>query len=167
MPDSLQAYRVHTLKDVGANAWRCAHNPPNPALLAAADRLGMVVMVENRRFGPSDNYDTDNAAPPVNATQIAKDVTAMVRTHRNSPSVILWSLCNEEGCFEQVPVESEGGSIGARMKQIILELDGTRAVMAAMNEGMAPTSAKYPAGAGAYLSQDTHFLSPSIFFAGH
>ena len=54
VPDALQEYRVHAMKDLGANAWRCAHNPPNPALLAAADKLGMVVMVENRRFGPYD-----------------------------------------------------------------------------------------------------------------
>jgi beta-galactosidase len=52
VPDPLQSYRVHALKEMGANAWRCSHNPPNPALLAATDRLGMVVMVENRRFGP-------------------------------------------------------------------------------------------------------------------
>jgi hypothetical protein len=79
VPNALQEYRVHTLKEMGANAWRCAHNPPTAALLAATDKLGMVVMVENRRFGPADNYDAGpghNAAPPVNATQILTDVAA-------------------------------------------------------------------------------------------
>ena len=47
VPDALQAYRVHTMKAIGANFWRCAHNPPNLALMAAADRLGMAVMVRH------------------------------------------------------------------------------------------------------------------------
>jgi beta-galactosidase len=43
VPDPLQVYRVQTMKELGANAWRCAHNPPNPALVNAMDRLGMLV----------------------------------------------------------------------------------------------------------------------------
>ena len=119
VPDPLQDYRVHRMKELGANAWRCAHNPPNPALVGAMDRLGMVVIVENRRFGPSDNYDKHHAAPPVNATQIAADVVTMVRTFRNSPSVVLWSLCNEEGCFEHLDTNLPGLSVGASVKQLI------------------------------------------------
>jgi beta-galactosidase/beta-glucuronidase len=93
-------------------------------------------MVENRRFGPADNYDKHHAAPPVNITQIAVDVVTMVRTFRNSPSVVLWSLCNEEGCFEHPDTNLPGLSVGAYMKQLIAAHDGTRAVMAAMNDGM-------------------------------
>jgi hypothetical protein len=33
VPDSLQGFRVARLKEMGANAWRTAHNPPTPALL--------------------------------------------------------------------------------------------------------------------------------------
>ena len=119
VPDPLQDYRVHRMKELGANAWRCAHNPPNPALVGAMDRLGMVVMVENRSIGPSNNYDKHHAAPPVNATQIAADVVTMVRTFRNSPSVVLWSLCNEEGCFEHLDTNLPGLSVGASVKQLI------------------------------------------------
>ena len=111
------------MKAIGANFWRCAHNPPNLALMAAADRLGMAVMVENRRFGPGDNYDRHNAAPPVTPEQIAEDVTAMARAHRNSPSVFMWSLCNEEGCYESRNTSAAGGTVGARMKQILQTLD--------------------------------------------
>ena len=154
VPDALQAYRVQALKSIGANAWRCAHNPPNPALLAAADRLGMVVMVENRRFGPDDSYDTEQRAPPVTEEQIASDVVAMVRAHRNSPSVLLWSLCNEEGCFEQKGVSAQGNTVGAAMKQLIMFHDGSRAVMAAMNDGMSYSNdhGAYADGAGYALS---------------
>ena len=149
VPDALQAYRVHTMKAVGANFWRCAHNPPNRALMAAADRLGMAVMVENRRFGPGDNYDRHNAAAPVTPEQIAEDITAMARAHRNSPSVFMWSLCNEEGCYESRNTSATGGSVGARMKQILQTLDGSRAVMAAMSDGMGYISREWsPTGNG-------------------
>ena len=33
IPDVLQAHRVAKLKEMGANAWRTAHNAPTPALL--------------------------------------------------------------------------------------------------------------------------------------
>lgn len=41
------------LKEFGANGWRTAHNPPNPALLDAADELGTLVWDENHRNGAS------------------------------------------------------------------------------------------------------------------
>ena len=81
------------------------------------------------------SYDRANKAPPVTAAQIALDVVAMVRAHRNSPSVLLWSLCNEEGCFEQEDDQAQGNAIGAAVKQLILYHDGSRAVMAAMDHG--------------------------------
>ena len=42
---------------MGSNAYRTAHNPPTPELLDACDRLGMLVMDENRLLG-------SDAAPP-------------------------------------------------------------------------------------------------------
>ncbi|HEX7506879.1 MAG TPA: glycoside hydrolase family 2 TIM barrel-domain containing protein, partial [Polyangia bacterium] len=50
-PDRLQDYRVAKLKEMGSNAYRTAHNPPTPELLEACDRLGMLVMDENRLLG--------------------------------------------------------------------------------------------------------------------
>lgn len=45
MPPSLQAYRVWRMVEMGANAWRTAHNPPAPELLDETDRQGMMVWV--------------------------------------------------------------------------------------------------------------------------
>jgi beta-galactosidase len=45
VPPSLQAYRVRRMKEMGANAWRTAHNPPAPELLEEADRQGLMVWV--------------------------------------------------------------------------------------------------------------------------
>ena len=38
---------VQTLKAMGSNAWRTAHNPVSPELLEYADRYGMLVWEEN------------------------------------------------------------------------------------------------------------------------
>ena len=53
LPDALQYYRIKKLKEMGCNAYRCAHNPPTPELLDACDKLGMLVLVENRLWAPA------------------------------------------------------------------------------------------------------------------
>ncbi|HEY5039594.1 MAG TPA: sugar-binding domain-containing protein, partial [bacterium] len=53
LPDALQEFRIKRLKEMGCNAYRCAHNPPTPELLDACDLLGMLVLVENRLMGTS------------------------------------------------------------------------------------------------------------------
>ena len=51
IPDALQEFRIKRLKSMGSNAYRCSHNPPTPELLEACDRLGMLVLDENRLDG--------------------------------------------------------------------------------------------------------------------
>src|SRR5690606_4287008 len=48
LPDGLQYWRIKALKEMGSNAYRTAHHPPTPELLDACDRLGMLVIDENR-----------------------------------------------------------------------------------------------------------------------
>jgi len=43
--------RIQKLKELGTNAWRGAHEPVAESLLDSADRLGMLMWVENREFG--------------------------------------------------------------------------------------------------------------------
>ena len=43
VPDRVQRFKIAQMKAMGANAWRCAHNPPNPAFLDAADDMGLLV----------------------------------------------------------------------------------------------------------------------------
>ena len=50
VPDALQYYRIKRLKEMGSNAYRCAHNLPAKEVLDACDELGLIVMDENRRF---------------------------------------------------------------------------------------------------------------------
>ena len=48
VPDRVNLYRTQMLRSVGGNAWRMAHNPPIPSRLDFADRLGMLILDENR-----------------------------------------------------------------------------------------------------------------------
>jgi len=117
VPDSVQYYRVRRLKEMGTNAYRCSHNMPAKAVLDACDEYGILVMDENRRF---------ESRPEVLA-----HVESMVRRDRNHPSVILYSLFNEE------PMQGtkEGGNIFRRMKSRVLRLDPSRLITGAMNGG--------------------------------
>jgi beta-galactosidase len=120
LPDRLFTYRLEKLKEMGCNAYRCSHNPPAPELLDECDRLGIMVMDENRRLGDSD--------------EVLSQVESMVRRDRNHPSILWWSLCNEEP-LQGTP---EGKKRGTAMKKVILGLDKTRIITCAMNYGWAP-----------------------------
>ena len=53
IPPRVDLFRVQQMRGVGGNAWRTSHNPPEPALLDVADRLGVLVLDENRVRGCS------------------------------------------------------------------------------------------------------------------
>jgi beta-galactosidase len=115
LPDRLQHYRIERLREFGSNAYRTTHNPPTPELLDACDRLGMMVMCETRMFSSS----------PEGLSELER----MVMRFRNHPSVILWSIGNEEP--EQGPLH--GQKIASSMRQRVRELDPTRLVTLPMN----------------------------------
>jgi beta-galactosidase len=127
VPDAMESWRVQKLKEMGANAWRMSHNPPTPELLDACDRLGMLVMDENRHLG--DTF-TDHTGHGTSYTNLS-ELTGMLLRDRNHPSIIMWSMCNEEG-LEGSP---EGAKIFAAMKQVVRQYDPTRPVSCAMNGG--------------------------------
>lgn len=116
VPAALQAWRVAKLKELGCNAIRTSHNPPDPALLDACDRLGMLVMDEIRLPGPTGER--------------LADLSALIRRDRNHPSVILWSLGNEEMGMQGARL---GVRILQRMQQLAHELDPDRLCTYAMN----------------------------------
>ena len=122
VPDALWAFRLRRLKAMGANALRSAHNPPASELLDAADRLGMLVMDENRNFNVSEDD--------------LPQLQWMVRRDRNHPSVILWSVCNEES----IQGTEVGVQMVRRMVHAVRALDPVRPVTAAMNSGMFATA---------------------------
>src|SRR6185312_13944710 len=117
LPDRLQYYRIERLKEMGVNAYRTSHNPPTPELLDACDRLGMLVLDESRMFGSSE--------------EALGQLERMVRRDRNRPSIIAWSIANEE------PAQgtARGEQIGAVMMRLVRQLDPLRPVTAAMDNG--------------------------------
>ncbi|HLV94545.1 MAG TPA: beta-galactosidase GalA [Candidatus Acidoferrales bacterium] len=117
LPDRLQYYRVERLKEMGSNAYRTSHNPPTAELLDACDRLGMLVMDETRMMS-SDREGLSQ-------------LERMIRRDRNHPSVVIWSLGNEEPA-QGTP---RGARIVANMKRLARKLDPTRPVTMAMNWG--------------------------------
>ena len=117
LPDRVQYFRIARLKEMGDNAYRTSHNPPTPELVEACDRLGMVVMDENRLLG-SDVANLDR-------------LERLVRRDRNHPSVVVWSIANEEG----VQTTPTGGRVAETMQRLIHRLDPSREVTMAANTG--------------------------------
>jgi beta-galactosidase len=109
MPDFLQYYRIHRLKDLGANAYRCSHNAPTPELLDACDSLGMMVIDENRLLNSSDEY--------------MKQWEQLILRDRSHASVFIWSIGNEEGYVQE---NSTGKRIAISLINKQKELDPTR-----------------------------------------
>ena len=118
VPPALQAWRVARLKDMGCNAIRTSHNPPDPALLDACDRLGLLVMDEARLPGVAD--------------ELLGQLEGLIRRDRNHPSVILWSLGNEEMAIQHTPT---GINLFRRMQHLAHQLDPSRPTTYGMNMG--------------------------------
>ena len=115
VPDALLLWRLQRLKDLGCNAIRCSHGAPAAELLDWGDRLGFLVMDENRQFNP--------------APEPMAQLEWMVRRDRNHPSVILWSVFNEE----PMQATEAGVEMVRRMAHAVRGLDDSRPVTAAMN----------------------------------
>jgi beta-galactosidase len=116
LPDRLQWYRICVLKDMGGNAVRTSHNMPTPEWVEACDRLGMMMMCETRLM----------SANPEGMAQLE----TMVKRYRNSPSIILWSMGNEEWTMMPQP---QGVRVIDDMIARTHELDPTRLCTAAVN----------------------------------
>jgi beta-galactosidase len=118
LPDRIHEFRVQKLKEMGANAMRLSHNAMAPELLNACDRLGILVMAENRHLGDSP--------------EVLGELESLVRRDRNHPSIVIWSISNEE--------KEQGSELGAQQGRanvkLIRRLDNTRPITAAMNNGI-------------------------------
>ncbi len=81
VPDRVALFRAQASRSVGGNGRRSSHNPAHPVILDIYDRVGMVVMDENRKY--------QNDSSDINA------MAEMVQRDRNHASVTIWSFCNE------------------------------------------------------------------------
>ncbi len=117
-PDALQEFRVRQLQAMGSNAIRTAHHPPTPELLDVCDRLGMLVLDENRLMGCNEEH--------------FRCLERLIRRDRNHPSVMIWSLGNEEWGIEG---NVKGARITATMQRFAQTLDPSRVATVACSGG--------------------------------
>ncbi|MFP5391888.1 MAG: beta-galactosidase GalA [Gammaproteobacteria bacterium] len=117
VPHGVLDYRMRRLKELGVNAIRCSHNAQDRRFYELCDELGFLVMDENRVFNPAPEH--------------MDELNWLVRCHRNHPSIILWSVFNEE------PIQGteQGYEMVRRMTAAVRALDRSRPVTAAMNFG--------------------------------
>ena len=118
IPDDLQEWRLMQLKKFGCNAYRSSHNPMAPALLDICDRLGILVIEENRLTGINKEH--------------VDLLERMIRRDRNHPSIILWSVGNEEWGLEW---NDFGTRIAESMREYCHRFDPTRLMTVASSSG--------------------------------
>lgn len=119
--------KVELLQSAGFNAIRNAHNPASQATLDAADELGMLVIDEAFDAWSQPKFEQDYAR--FFKDNWRSDLTSMVETGRNHPSVIMWSIGNE--------IRSQVDPLGVEEATMLLDhvrsLDPTRPVTASVH----------------------------------
>ena len=114
----LQIARVKMLKNAGFNAIRTSHNPVNPELLDVCDSLGLLVLTETRLQGINDYHFSQ--------------LKRLIFRDRNHPSIIAWSIGNEEW---QIESNIKGERITRTLQNYAKTLDSTRMYTVAISGG--------------------------------
>lgn len=120
--------QVKQLKDMGCDAIRTSHNPPSQIQMDVCDSLGMMVMAES--FDMWIYPKCKNGYSRFFKDWSDKDITALVESNRNHPSVIMWSIGNE------IPEQwsYEGRVIAEPLQNLCHKLDPTRPVTQGMDK---------------------------------
>lgn len=119
--------RIRILKENGFNAIRMAHNPASQITLAVCDKLGMYVMNEtfDGWYVPKTYHDYARWFKE----DWQEDITEMVESSRNHPSVILYSTGNEVS----ETATGEGAGVCKMLTDFVHSLDDSRPVTAGVN----------------------------------
>ncbi|MBN1308305.1 MAG: hypothetical protein JXA18_10340 [Chitinispirillaceae bacterium] len=97
LPESRYYEEVRLVKEMGANAIRCAHYPRCAAFYDACDEIGILCEPELPSWGGSIT-----SYPAIFWSRMDSCAQAMVNTGFNHPSIIFWGLFNEAaGNFPQ------------------------------------------------------------------
>lgn len=87
--------KLRILKDMGINSIRTSHNPDAPELVEICDRLGILVV--NELYDKWDATGGASVGTPEFVEKYAeREVKNFVLRDRNSPSVVIWSISNED-----------------------------------------------------------------------
>jgi beta-galactosidase len=106
------ARQILLLKEMGCDAIRTSHNMPAPWQMELCDSLGMMVMAES--FDMWIYPKCKNGYSRFFADWWERDLTNLVRCHRNHPSIVMWSIGNE--------IPDQGSAEGLRYSRLMQEL---------------------------------------------
>ncbi|MXN93198.1 DUF4982 domain-containing protein [Flavobacterium sp. Sd200] len=120
--------QLEILRELGCNAIRFSHNPPDPQLLELTDKMGFLVVDEV--FDCWELKKTPLDFHLIFPEWHEQDLRAMLRRDRNHPSIIMWSFGNEVG--EQY-TDIQGAEVAKRLQAITKEEDATRPTTISMN----------------------------------
>ena len=123
--------QIKTMKEMGCDAIRTAHNMPSTMQMEICDSLGMMVMAES--FDMWIYPKCKNGYAKFFKEWSDKDITNLVKHHRNHPSIIMWSIGNE------IPEQwsKEGMEIAKHLQDICHQYDPSRPVTQGMDRAEA------------------------------
>ena len=123
--------QVKMMKSMGCDAIRTAHNMPSTMQMEVCDSLGMMVMAES--FDMWIYPKCKNGYARFFKEWSDKDITNLVKHHRNHPSIIMWSIGNE------IPEQwsKEGVEIAKHLQDICHQYDPSRPVTQGMDRAEA------------------------------
>jgi beta-galactosidase len=141
VPDaSIWRFRLEKMKELGCNAIRTAHNPASDEFMDLCDELGFLVMNEfvdkwDKTYRPNlaedDPFYDVSFFDPNFSDEWKRNFESTILRDRNRPSVIIWSVGNENH-----PPESPGQKNGLRTyASFVRSLDPTRPVISGMERG--------------------------------
>lgn len=119
--------QIRTMKDMGCDAIRTAHNMPSTWQMEVCDSMGMMVMAESFDMWI---YPKCKNGYALNFKDWAdKDIENLVLNHRNHPSIVMWSIGNE------IPEQwsEEGRNISKHLQDFCHKFDPTRPVTQGMD----------------------------------
>ena len=132
LPDEHHRRDVQLVKDTGFNFLRLAHYPQDPAVLEAADDLGLAVWEEI----PIVNLITQSDAFAAHSERM---LVEMIRQHYNHPSVVMWGTMNEVLLREPDPMPkgyvADVRALAERLERVAEREDPHRLTAMAFSNG--------------------------------
>ena len=119
--------QIKTLKDMGCDAIRTAHNMPSQMQMDLCDSLGMMVMAES--FDMWIYPKCKNGYARFFEDWWRKDIENLVLANRNHPSIVMWSIGNE------IPEQKSerGRELSKELQELCHKLDPSRPVTQGMD----------------------------------
>lgn len=126
---------VQMIKDCGMNFIRGSHYPHHPCFSKACDEKGLLFWSELCFWGTggpdADGYWTASGYPVKEEEEEGFEKSCMdtleemIRQNRNSPSIVIWSMCNEP-FFSAAQVQDKACRLARKLVEKSHELDPSR-----------------------------------------